>query len=113
MGDSVKISDEIIKMVSNEIGVYPSFVHTPQYTHDGFLKLTQGSKKMWVNEYVDEKEIVRFEGLYDYKGSGIFIYYTCEDKKYRFIFMSDIDKTDTLIFTIKALNKYKIQIPWN
>lgn len=113
MGNTVKIPDEVIKMVSDEIGVYPSFVHTPTYNHDGFVRLIQDCKKLWVNEYIDESNVVRFEGLYDYKESGIFIYYTCEDKLYKFIFMSDVDKTDTLIFTIKALNKFKIERPWN
>jgi len=113
MSNVVKISDEVIKMVSDKIGSYPSFVHTPVYTHEGFVKLIQDCEKMWVNEYIDDNNVVRFEGLYDYKNSGIFIYYTCEDKTYKFIFMLDVDKTDTLIFTIKALNKYKVNRPWN
>lgn len=109
--DKNKISDKIIEMVENKIGGYPSFVHTDAYTHEGFLKLTKDSEEIWVNQYVNENNIIKLEGLYNYKDSGIYIYYVSHDKTYKFVFMSSVEKTGTLIFTIKALKEYKL-IKW-
>lgn len=106
-----KIPEKIIEMVENKIGCYPSFVHTDVYTYEGFLKLVKDSEELWVSQYVDESNIVKFEGLFNYKDSGIFIYYVSQDKTYKFVFMSNVEKTGTLIFTIKVLKNYKL-IKW-
>ena len=53
------------------------------------------------------------EGLFNYGDSGIYVYYNGgEDKQFRLIFMSDNTKRDSIILTIKGLNKFKIQELW-
>jgi len=114
MGDNIKISDEIIKMVEDKIGVYPCLIQTPFYTEEAFKKIIGSSTEIWYNTFVDEKSTVRLEGLLDYGNSGIYVYYnTQQGNGYRFVFMSNLTKKDSIILSINAISKFKILEVWN
>jgi len=115
MSDSVdKISDNIIKMVEDKIGGYPCLVQTPFYTEDAVKNILKDSTEMWFNQFIDGKTVHRIEGLIDYRGSGIYVYYnTKADKKYRFVFMSDNTKRDSIAMTLQTLDSYKVKEVWN
>jgi len=113
MNKEQKISEKVIQIVEDKIGQYPCFVQTPFYTEDVLKVFLKSYKEMWYNHYIDESSVLRMEGLFNYGDSGIYVYYNGgEDKQYRLVFMSDNTKRDSIILTIKGLNKFKIQELW-
>ena len=109
-----KISDKIIELVESKIGSYPCLIQTPYYTDEALKSILKNSKEIWFNHFIDGVSVYRVEGLIDYGNSGIYVYYNGkEDKKYRFVFLSEESKKDSIGLTIKQLNNYKIKELWN
>jgi len=113
MSKEQKISEDIIKIVEQNIGSYPCFVQTPFYGEDVLKTFLRTGKEIWYNHYVDGVSVNRMEGLFNYGDSGIYVYYNGgDDKIYRLVFMSDMEKRDSIIMTIKGLDKFKIKEIW-
>jgi len=109
-----KIPDKIIELVENKIGSYPCLIQTPFYSSEVLKSIMKNSKEIWFNHFIDGVSVYRVEGLFDYGNSGIYVYYNGkEDNKYRFVFLSDESKKDSIGLTIKQFNNYKINEIWS
>lgn len=110
MNEVRKVPDHIIEMVSESLGGYPSLVQTHILLEDALHNVMRNTKEVWVNQFMDDKRVIRIEGLLKYNDSDVFIYYKSEQdfKTYRFVYLFPIGSRDTVLFGISQLKQYKV-----
>ena len=106
-----KISEDIVKMVEDKVGVYPSLIQSGPYESSVVEDLLKKNKKVWFNEYINtEHNYILHEGLIEFSEGSSYIYCKKQDidNYYWFVFMVNekgVDQTKFLIQTIKDKRK--------
>ena len=106
-----KISEDIVKMIEEKVGNYPSLIQSGPYETSVVEDLLLKNQKIWFNEYLNQNyEYILHEGLIEFSEGSSYIYYKKIDTEdyYWFVFMVNeegIDQTKFLIQKIKDKRK--------
>jgi|TARA_R110000796_G_scaffold53703_1_gene126002 hypothetical protein len=108
-----KLSDKIIELVENKIGVYPSLIQSGWYTKDVVMSLLGKNKEIWGNSFIDD-EIERYEGVIEYTKESSYIYYKRKEDEstYWLVCLTNEKGKDGILFFINGIKKQKIKLKW-
>jgi len=109
-----KLSDKIIELVEERVGVYPSLIQSGWYPQDVVMSLlNKGNKEIWGNSFIDEN-IERYEGLIEFSSGSSYIYYKRNEDEttYWLVCMTNEKGRDGILFFINGIKKQKIKIKW-
>jgi hypothetical protein len=109
-----KLSDKIIELVEERVGVYPSLIQSGWYPQDVVMSLlNKGNKEIWGNSFIDEN-IERYEGLIEFSPGSSYIYYKRNEDEttYWLVCMTNEKGRDGILFFINGIKKQKIKIKW-
>jgi hypothetical protein len=109
-----KLSDKIIELVEERVGVYPSLIQSGWYPQDVVMSLlSKGNKEIWGNSFIDEN-IERYEGLIEFSPGSSYIYYKRNEDEttYWLVCMTNEKGRDGILFFINGIKKQKIKIKW-
>jgi hypothetical protein len=112
---SEKLSDRIIDMVHERVGENPSLIQTGWYPVDVLMTiLDKGHSEIWYNHFINDG-IIRYEGVIEFTKGSTYIYYKKDDdaQQYWFVFMTNAESRDGVLFYINSIKKQKIKSVWS
>jgi len=107
-----KISEDIIKMVEDKMGDYPSLIQSGPYSEDVVKDLQQKNEVIWSNQYLNDKyDYVLHEGLIEFSEGSSYIYVKKVDMEpyYWFVFMVNKEGRDQTMFLIQKIKDKRKQ----
>jgi hypothetical protein len=107
-----KISEDIIKMVEDKMGGYPSLIQSGPYSEDVVNDLQLKNEVIWSNQYLNEKYgYVLHEGLIEFSEGSSYIYVKKVDTEpyYWFVFMVNKMGRDQTMFLIQKIKDKRKQ----
>lgn len=103
------LPEKVIQYFESIVGFHPSIIETEYYTLDGLLKTLSNNEIIWSNKYFDGNNTIYQNGLVHIKSSDIFFYFIKRKNEinYKFYYMSKEDSTDSVVFYLNQLKKFK------
>lgn len=103
------IPEEIIKHSTKSLGVLPSIIETDYYTVDALELVISKNKIIWSDKYYNGTITIYNSGLIGFKESDILFYFIKRDNEnlYKFYSLSKEESTDSVIFYLNKLKKFK------
>ena len=102
------IPEDIIEMSKDILGFYPSIIETDYYTVDALRSSLSKNKIIWSNKHFDGSMTIYRNGLIEFKNNILFYFSRRENENsYKFYCLSKEDSTDSIIFYLNQLKKFK------
>lgn len=102
------IPEDVIEMSKDILGFYPSIIETDYYTVDALRSALSKNKIIWSNKHFDGSTTIYHNGLIEFKNNILFYFNRRENENsYKFYCLSKEDSTDSIIFYLNQLKKFK------
>jgi len=103
-----RLPENILEMTKGTIK-YPSVIETDFYTIDALDLIKEKNIVLQSVKYFDGKSISFNSGLIKFKSSNSYMYFIkrVDENSYKFFAIIDEESTDSMIFYLNSLKKYK------
>ena len=107
--NSYDVPDKILTLSEDIIGSLPSIIETDFYTIDALRITLKKNKIIWSKKYFDGQVTIYNKGLIQFLDTKTLLYFTKNEYEntYKFYYLCNEDSSDSIIFYLNQLKKYK------
>jgi hypothetical protein len=105
----ITVPDNVFKLSEKIIGELPSIIEMDYYTYDSLNIILEKNNLIWSEKYFNGSTTIYQKGLVSIDDNQILLYFIkrYDENTYKYFSLSKESSTDSIIYFINNLKKYK------